>query len=75
MYSEQLAIMLFLAAVQANGPQAGPFMGPTARDARHAMIQAVKEPELVAALTLRASKAGKRPPLAVPRHTLLASAE
>jgi hypothetical protein len=75
MYSEQLAIMLFMAATQLANPQAKTPSGPAVEDARHAMIRAVKEPELVAALSLRAKRAGMRKWNAVASQTMLASAE
>lgn len=74
MFSEQLAIMLLLAATQVNGPQAKPPAGPAVEDARHAMIRAVKEPELVAALSMRVKRPGLRQQ-AISSHTMLASAD
>lgn len=75
MFSEQLAIMLFLAATQVANPQAKAPTGPGMQDARHAMIRAVREPELAAALSLRATRVNMRKQHAVADHTLLASAE
>jgi len=75
MFSEQLAIMLLLAASQVQGPQANSTSGPVAQDGRHAVIRAVKEPELVAALTLRAKRLDMRKQNAVASQTLLASAD
>ena len=48
MFSEQLAIMLFLAATHWQTPSQGP-IGPVMEDTRHAMIRA-EGAELVAAL-------------------------
>ena len=75
MYSEQLAIMLIMAVTQMNGPQAKPPAGPVAEDARHAVIRAVKEPELVAALSLRAKRPGMHRLQAISSQTMLASAD
>lgn len=75
MYSEQLAIMLFMAVAQLAGPQAKPHAGPVVEDARHAMIRAVKEPELVAALSLRARRVDMHRQQAIASQTMLASAE
>jgi hypothetical protein len=73
MYSEQLAIMLFMAVAQAASPQAQIPPSPISLDARHAMIRAVKEPELMAALSLRAKRSGMRNLTAIGRQTMLAS--
>lgn len=74
MFSEQLAIMLFLAATQVANPQAKAPSGPVMEDARHAMIRAVKEPELVAALSQRAKRVDMRKQNAIASQTMLASA-
>jgi hypothetical protein len=75
MYSEQLAIMLLMAATQLANPQAKAPAGPALEDARHAMIRAVKEPELVAALSPRAKRAGMRRQQVIARQTMLASVD
>lgn len=75
MYSEQLALMLFMAATQLTNPQAKAPAGPGLDDARHAMIRAVKEPELMAALSLRAKRADMRRRNVVASQTMLASAD
>lgn len=75
MYSEQLAIMLFMAATQLAHPQAKAPAGPVVEDARHAMIRAVKEPELVAALSLRAKRLDLRKQNSVASQTMLASVD
>lgn len=75
MYSENLAVMLLMVAAQVSQPQAKVPSSPVAEDARHAMIRAVKEPELVAALSLRAKRAPMRKQPAIASQTLLASAE
>ncbi|MCP5277252.1 MAG: hypothetical protein H6935_02700 [Thiobacillus sp.] len=75
MFSEQLAIMLFLAATHATNPQAMVPSGPAVEDARHAVMRAVKEPELVAALSLRVKRLGLRKRNAVSSQTMLASVE
>lgn len=75
MYSEQLAILLFMAATQVANPHAGAPAGPVVEDARHAMIRAVKEPELMAALSLRAKRMEMRRQNAVAGQTMLASAQ
>lgn len=75
MISEQLAIMLLMAASQATHPQANTPSGPVLEDARHAVIRAVKEPELVAALSLRAKRPDLRKRNALTSQTMLASAE
>lgn len=75
MYSEQLALMLFMAATQLAGPQAKLHAGPVVEDARHAMIRAVREPELMAALSLRARRADMRKQQAIASQTMLASAD
>ncbi len=72
MFSEQLAVMLFIAAAQMAPHQPNPPATPAAGDVRHALIRAVKEPELVAALSLRAKRAGMRKQPAVASETLLA---
>jgi hypothetical protein len=74
MYSENLVVMLLMAATQMHGPQIKPPNGPIAQDARYAMIHAVKEPELVAALSLRAKRPEMRKQNAVSSQTMLASA-
>lgn len=56
MFSEQLAFMLFLAAAHATKPQAMVSSGSAVEDARNAVMRAVKEPELVAALSLRVQR-------------------
>lgn len=75
MYSEQLAIMLLMAATQVANPQAKVASGPVLEDGRHAMIRAVKEPELVAALSLRAKRLEPRKQNAAVGRTMLASAD
>lgn len=75
MYSEQLAIMLFMAATQLANPQAKAPSGPVVQDARHAMIRAVKEPELVAALSLRAKRMDMRKHNTITSQTMLASVD
>lgn len=72
MYSEQLALMLFMAATQLAGTQIKPPSGPMVEDGRQAMIRAVKEPELVAALSLRAKRSDLRKLQSIRSHTLLA---
>lgn len=73
MYSEQLAILLLMAAAHTPGPQARPPQVPFADDPRHGVIQAVREPELVAALSLRAKRPGLRVPPPIATKTLFAS--
>ncbi len=75
MYSENLVVMLLMAAAQVTSPQAKAPSGPVVEDARHAMIRAVKEPELVAALSLRAKRMDVRKRNAVASQTMLASAD
>ncbi|MEW5769901.1 MAG: hypothetical protein AB1831_05985 [Pseudomonadota bacterium] len=75
MYSEQLAIMLFMAATQLSGPQGVPPHGPAAENPRHALIRAVREPELMAALSLRARRLDAHQGHALADRTLLASAD
>lgn len=75
MFSEQLAVMLLLAASQVQGPQASPSSGPVAQGARHALIRGVREPELVAALSLRARRMETHWRNAMASQTLLASAD
>lgn len=75
MYSENLVVMLLMAAAQLTNPQAKAPSGPVVEDARHAMIRAVKEPELVAALSLRAKRPDMRKQQAIASQTMLASAE
>ena len=75
MYSEQLALMLFIAAAQMAPHHTKPLTGPAIEDPRHALIRAVKEPELVAALSLRAKRVGMRKQPAVASETLLAQAD
>lgn len=75
MYSENLVVMLLMAATQMHGPQIKPPNGPTAQDARHAVIRAVKEPELVAALSLRAKRLDQRKQNALAGQTMLASVD
>lgn len=73
MFTEQLAVMFFIAAAQMAPYQTKP--APAAEDARHALIRAVKEPELVAALSLRAKRAGMRKQPAIAAETMLARAD
>lgn len=75
MFSEQLAVMLFLAAAQMAPYQAKVPATPAAADARQTLIRAVKEPELVAALSLRAKRAGIRKLPVVVEGTMLARAD
>ena len=75
MYSEQLAIMLFIAAAQMAPHHIKPLNGPAFEDPRHALIRAVKEPELVAALSLRATRAGMRKQPRMAGEMVLASVE
>jgi hypothetical protein len=49
--------------------------GPAFEDPRHALIRAVKEPELVAALSLRAKRAGLRKQPRMAGEMVLASVE
>ncbi|HNQ03518.1 MAG TPA: hypothetical protein PKH69_02790 [Thiobacillaceae bacterium] len=71
MLTEQFALMLVLAAAQLHAPQTTSV--PADRDVRQAMIQAVKEPELVTALSLRAKRLERPRQDAVVNRTLLAS--
>ena len=73
MFSEQLALMLFMAATQLNTPTVPSKQGPVVEDARHAMIRNIKEPELVAALKLRTKRPGMRSAPEVSSPTMLAS--
>lgn len=73
MYSEQLALMLFIAAAQMAPHHIKPLNGPAFEDPRHALIRAVKEPELVAALSLKAKRAGMRKQPTLSGDTFLAS--
>jgi hypothetical protein len=75
MYSEQLALMLLMAAVQSTNPHAKVPSAPVVEDGRQAMIRAVKEPELVAALSLRAKRLEMRKQNTVIGQTMLASAD
>lgn len=75
MYSEQLALMLFIAAAQMAPHHIKPLNGPAFEDPRHALIRAVKEPELVAALSLRAKRAGMRKLPRMAGEMVLARAE
>ena len=75
MYSEQLAIMLFIAAAQMAPHHIKPLNGPAVEDPRHALIRAVKEPELVAALSLKAKRAGMRKQPVMAAETMLACAD
>ena len=75
MYSEQLALMLFIAAAQMAPHHIKPLNGPSFEDPRHAIIRAVKEPELVAALSLRAKRAGMRKQPRMAEEMVLASVE
>lgn len=59
MYSEHLALWLLLVAAQAHTPHALP--PPPPADARHALIRALREPELVAALSQRLPRAAHLP--------------
>lgn len=73
MFSEQLVVMLVLAAAQVHAPQNGMPTPPVPQDARQAVIQAVKEPELVAALSLRAKRLEAHKHKAIVSQTMLAS--
>lgn len=75
MFSEQLALILFVTASQMAPYQAKAPTGPIVEDGRHAMIRAVKEPELVAALSKRAKRAGMRKQSGLAEATMLASAD
>jgi hypothetical protein len=75
MYSENLVVLLFMAAAQVSTLQTSAPSGPVVEDARHAMIRAVKEPELVVALSQRAKRIDARKQHTVPSQTLLASAD
>lgn len=75
MYSEQLALMLFIAAAQMAPHHIKPLNGPAFEDPRHALIRAVKEPELVAALSLKAKRAGLRKQPRMAGEMVLASVE
>lgn len=70
MFTEQLAVMIFIAAAQMAPYQSK----PAAEDARHALIRAVKEPELVSALSMRAKRAKAMKHSVVVEETLMASA-
>lgn len=72
MFSEQLAVMLILASAQVSAPRPKAPANPFVEDARHAVIRAVKEPELVAALSLRAKRSGMRMQPARGGETMLA---
>jgi hypothetical protein len=74
MYSEQLAIMLFMALTQASGHLLKPQAGPVLEDGRQAIIRAVREPELMAALSHRARRVELSQSHSPAGHTLLASA-
>jgi hypothetical protein len=73
MFSEQLAVMLFIAASQLNTPNLQAPRGPVVEDGRQTMIRNIKEPELVAALKLRAKRPGMRTAPEVSSPTMLAS--
>ncbi len=75
MFSEQFAIILLMAAAHAPAHPVDTSKVAMAPDARHAVIQAVKEPELVAALSLRAKHAGAYRRQIVTNQTMLASAD
>jgi hypothetical protein len=75
MYSEQLAIMLFMAVTQVTHPQIKQAPGPVLEDARQAVIRSVREPELVAALSLRAKRIELRKQRTSAEYTLLASSD
>ncbi|MEW6677154.1 MAG: hypothetical protein AB1421_04470 [Pseudomonadota bacterium] len=74
MYSENLVVMLLMAATQATSPQVKAPVAPVVEDARHAIIRSVKEPELVAALSLRVKRPGMRVQPVISSQTLFASA-
>jgi len=76
MYTEHLAILLLLAAAQGSGPVPKAHHGPFLDEGRQSIVRAVKEPELVAALSLRGKRPGPLPAQApsLVRHTLFASA-
>jgi hypothetical protein len=75
MFSEQLAIMLFLAAAHGAQPQAMAPPGPALEDGRQALIRGVKEPELVTALSRRAKRLGMQKHTPLLSQTMLAKSQ